>query len=494
MERRHFEMAGGKIIEAKPTELIPKAPLLWQLKVHDSQGIRVLEVGRVVSSGPFRDLQGVREHPPGSLLFELEQTASAQKSDDVEGWAIEEERGNWLAGKVIKALTTELGPKREELDRIFRRARGRLKRYYKHREVPFTPAYQGKWIALTDSKRIRSFRGVPQKEHLLRPIASIECFEEIPCNLCQKACPTSAIQIGRVPRSKNPILNESACTACGLCLTACPAGVIPMIEEREQQSLSRITLRWKGAKPWSQGEFAVILNRRGENLGSARVASIFTSPAIPKMEDKTQLVTLDVPTHLVWEVRAIKRGRLPSSIDEVFLASDRLSAPEEKVEITLNGEKRLVRDRVPISVALFEIGQSRPNDVLLCNDGSCGLCDISVDSVKKPACQTKIHRGMAIRTDYSSDPMIDPMIHPLIPNDAICPCLGIRSQEVIERLKQGNLRSPEAVLSVTHVGEGKCHGQLCMGALRRVLQDQGLEVSQWIDWRFPWSDWILTHN
>ena len=77
---------------------------------------------------------------------------------------------------------------------------------------------------------------------------------------------------------------------------------------------------------------------------------------------------------------------------------------------------------------------------------------------------------------------------------ALCPCLGISREDVIERLKQGKLQSPEAVLSVTRVGEGRCHGQLCMASFKRVLTEQGLDVSQWIDWRFPWSDWILTHS
>jgi hypothetical protein len=70
--------------------------------------------------------------------------------------------------------------------------------------------------------------------------------------------------------------------------------------------------------------------------------------------------------------------------------------------------------------------------------------------------------------------------------------MGVTREQVIERLKQGKLSSPEAVLSVTHVGEGKCHGQLCTEAFRRVLLENGIDASQWIDWRFPWQDWILT--
>ena len=41
----------------------------------------------------------------------------------------------------------------------------------------------------------------------------------------------------------------------------------------------------------------------------------------------------------------------------------------------------------------------------------------------------------------------------------LCPCRGVTRDEILARMEQGKLRSPEAVISVTHVGEGKCHGQ-----------------------------------
>jgi hypothetical protein len=203
--------------------------------------------------------------------------------------------------------------------------------------------------------------------------------------------------------------------------------------------------------------------------------------------DPVQLIEVEVPVHLAWEARAVKRARPPEVVDEMYLnAIQKFSVAHEKVEITLNGEKRLVRDKIPISLALFEIGRNRPEDALLCPDGSCGLCLISVDGVKKPGCQTKLHRGMVIKTTEPSASEKE--------DQSLCPCLGITREQVIERLKHGKLQSPEAVLSVTPVGEGKCHGQLCMGALRRVLIDQGLEADHWVDWRFPWSDWVLSHS
>jgi ferredoxin len=513
VHQRQFEMNGGKIFEAQPLELINKGPLRWLLRVKDSQGIRVMEVARVVSAGPFRVQSGIREHPPGSFLYELDQTASQQLAQDVEGWLLEEERGRWLAGKIVRALATDLS-KRDELDRTFRRAKTKLKHYFEHRNMPHTPSYQGKWLSIGQTNQLRAFGGIPKKLHQERPIASVECFEEISCQICQKVCPTSAIQISSVARKKNVILDESACTACGLCIRSCPTASIPLLREDSTKSTSQITLPWRGRHIWQAGESATLLNRRGETLGSARISKVDpdtsrSSPTPERQEssptstlsstlfsekpsrsnETVQLVQLEIPSHLIWEVRAIKRSRPTVTEDEAYLAAvDRSSTRAEKVEVLLNGEKRWVRDRISISVALFEIGQTRPTDLLICKDGSCGLCQISVDGISKLACQTKIHKGMSIRmTETEKNSAKNP-------TSALCPCLGVTQEQVIERLKQGQIHSPEAARSITHVGEGKCHGQLCMPAFIRVLMDQGLPVSQWIDWRFPWSDWVVKGN
>lgn len=494
VERRYFETLGGKLIEAKPIQLVQKAPLLWQLRLQDSQGIRVIEVGRVISAGPFRDSSSIREWPPGSLLFELEQTASNTKAEDFEGWATEEERGKWLAGKIVRTLVSDLGSKRDEIDPIFKRAKLKLKRYLKHREEPYTPTYQGKWLKISESKNIKNFSGTPKTLHHQKPMASIECFEEISCNLCQLACPTKAIQIGQIPRHNQPILNESACTSCGKCLSTCPSNSIVMIQEKEMNTTSLLTLSWRGQKEWKIGEFATLVNRKGESLGSARITNIQPDPD----REYGQFIQLHIPSHLIWEARGIKRSRSTVNSDPQFwLANQYISEAGSKVEITLNGEKRLVRDKVPISIALFEIGQARPQDILYCKDGSCGLCQVSVDSINKLGCQTRIHKGMNIKTTsaqtHSTDTINQEKVN-LGDNSFLCSCLNITCHQVRERVKQGKLQSPEALLSITPVGEGKCHGQLCLETFKRILQDEGMDITQWIDWRFPWSDWTLSHN
>jgi ferredoxin len=497
VERRRFEVAGGRMLEAKPIRLSLKSALRWEFRIQDTLGVRVLEVSRVVAAGPFGARDGVREHPASSLLFELAQTGGPTPADNMEGWVLEEERARWLGTRIARALSSGLPTEwREELERVHRRARGRLKRYGRHREEPFTPAYQGKWLASADQRAIRAFSGTPQTAQRTRAVASIECFEQIPCNLCELACPTDAIRIGTVPRDPVvPVLTEAACTACGLCLKACPSSATLMIEQKDELPTARLTLPWRGAQKWRRGEFATLLNRRGEPLGGGRIIVEAADTAVAEANDSdregdpsetVQLVQVEVPAHLAWEARGLRRNRRENAEDEVYLEMVKRSAEGagSKVEITFNGEKRLVRDQVPVTIALFETAWNRPEDALFCRDGSCGLCSLSIDGVKKLACQSTTHRGMSIRTEGST---VEAGI-------ALCPCLGVTRGEVAERLEQGQLQSAEAVLSVTHVGEGRCHGRLCMDPFLRQLKASGVETDSWVDWRFPWSDWTRSRT
>ncbi|MCC7442823.1 MAG: 4Fe-4S dicluster domain-containing protein [Bdellovibrionales bacterium] len=485
VERRRFETLGGRVLNGKLLRLDRKGPGLWELRLQDARGVRILEVGRVVAAGPFHDQPGVREYPPGSCLYEMEQTGPAARPDDVEGWVLEEERGRWLGARIARSLVADLGERKEALEKTLRRARARLKACAEHQGLPFAPAYDGKWLSRDALERLRSFEGVPRQAQKARVVASLECVESIPCNLCEKVCPESAIQIRRGVEGESPtFLIESDCTACGLCLAACPSGAAVMLHERDQ-STSLLTLPWSGAGDWEAGDLATLVNRKGERLGSARVS---TQQALPEGAPSgpgpkpLRLVQIEVPTHLVWQARGLRAPRSPGVDAEVGEASLRPDAAEPaRAEILLDGEKRLVREGLTVSIALFELGRARGGDALLCPDGSCGLCDVTIDGVKQRACQVKVRRGMAIRLAARSEPA----------PDALCPCLGVSEERALERMKQGKLSSCEAAVAVTHVGDGRCHGQLCGAAFRKLMADAGIDSAEWSDWRFPWTDWQL---
>ena len=475
--RRRFEMLGGKLIQAVPIGLKKKAPLLWEFRVKDSIGVRVLEVAWVVSAGPFASSDGMREHPPGSCLFELEQSGGMTLEEDPQGWTLEEERGRLLGVRIIKALGTPLGASvdrnvskanREQLEESQRRARSRLKRALRYLDAPLDWTHEGKWSSVESRNRLRSFAGVPKKEHLSREVASIECIEEIECSICETACPEKAISISR---SQGVFLKESACTGCGKCISACPAQVPVLIQEKEALPVAQITL---GLPPWSEfkeKELVSVCNRKGAPLGSAKVL---------QSSREEGWIKLEVPSHLAWEARGIRRTRFQVE-DEWVLKAEKTAA--SKVEVQLQGEKRMLRMGQSLALALFETGFARGDDRLLCRDGSCRRCEIRVDGVKKLACRTQVHRGMSIQLLDRS---------PVEDSDLICPCSQVRSHEVVQKIREGKLNSPDSIRQACGVGEGSCRGRACMGAYQRLLQAEGIECSSWIDWRFPWADWTLS--
>jgi ferredoxin len=500
VERRRFETMGGRIVEATPVSFKKPGAGIGEFRLRDARGVRVIEVSRIVSFGPFSSTESLKEYPPGSLLFEAEQSALETKEKDPEGWMLEEDRARLLAARIAKALVPELGAARDEVEAIVRRSRTRTKRIARHFEEPFELSFSGKWTTGSVLRGLKQFSGVPRTEQHARPVASIECIETIGCNLCETACPTSAIRLDRLrpkrteetPRS---VLDEAACTACGLCLQACPNSTPVLVHEPEDRSMGSIAFTWRhpDAVP-TPGMFVTLLNRKGDPLGTGRVLAEKTvempapsGPLAPtaapaQLLFAEKIVEVEVPTHLIWEARGIRKLKAhASAADPEFLDLSGREFFAERVEISWNGERRFVRGGIPISTAFFENGFQRVNDRLLCEDGSCGLCEVEVDGMRQLACRTKVRKGMAIRS-----------VREDAASDDLCPCLGITESEFKERVDQGSLRSVDATIESTGLGSGKCHGQLCVGAAKRCLERAGLEVEEvrrHVDWRFPWSDW-----
>jgi hypothetical protein len=123
---------------------------------------------------------------------------------------------------------------------------------------------------------------------------------------------------------------------------------------------------------------------------------------------------------------------------------------------------------------------ARPNDILICEDGACGLCQIEVDGIRKFACQTTQHQGMSIRFTRDHEP-----------SSELCPCQNITPEQFEASLTGAMPDTIDALTQVSEVGQGKCHGLLCRKSWVREAQALGVESSRYADWRFPWVDWLF---
>jgi len=470
VERRRFEILGGKIIFGKPARLTKKSPFSWELKVQDSQGMRVMDVARVISVGPFDLDSGFREYPSGSFLVEWENTEAQLVANDVEGVLLDENRAAVLAARIIKGIGTA-SPDQKADSKALWAAKQKLIELESTRDRRFQWTYDGKWLGQESKKLLGEFSGTPKKLEANRIVASIECVESIGCRVCEKSCPSNAIRIERDSKgTATRFLIEDDCTGCGFCLQACPSQVPVMIEGEPAESFTTLIFPYVETPPLKKGDRVGLLNRKGEVLTNSRVLDQF-------LDGETPLWKIEVPSHLIWEARGIVSLAPKQEFEKT---EDIYEEKGARVEVQIQGDVRRVREGQSISVALFENGMARPNDILVCEDGSCGLCQIEVDGVRRFACESTIHQGMAIRFTRDHEQ-----------SSELCPCNRISVSELESKCELTNPDTLEALAQVTDVAKGKCHGLLCQKSCMRIAREWGVQVDRYADWGFPWVDWVF---
>ena len=147
---------------------------------------------------------------------------------------------------------------------------------------------------------LASFNSVPTTERLRekRPVAMIECIQEIPCNSCVVACKLGAIEMARV--NDVPRVDYDKCTGCMACAMVCPGLAVFVL--REGDGGGYVTLPYEFLPVPKTGDQVIALNRTGTVLGKSRVARVLP----PERNDGTALVTIEVPKELLLEARAIR--------------------------------------------------------------------------------------------------------------------------------------------------------------------------------------------
>ncbi len=133
-----------------------------------------------------------------------------------------------------------------------------------------------------------------QKRMEARPVAIIECVQEIPCNPCVDACPTGAISMENL--NAVPLLDAEKCIGCGQCMRVCPGLCIFLVHLTGETA--RVTLPYEMLPLPKIGEMVRTRGRDGSILGEGKVLRVETVG-----EEASSLVTLEVPREMAMHVR-----------------------------------------------------------------------------------------------------------------------------------------------------------------------------------------------
>ena len=145
---------------------------------------------------------------------------------------------------------------------------------------------------------------MPEEARLLRgPIAITECFQNIACNPCVKACPSHAINM-EPDINGLPKVDPDACIGCGLCVSRCPGLAIFVVDMSLDGDDALVTIPFEFLPVPKKGQYACGLSRAGEELGWFEVKRAVSGGK----ENMTWMVTLIVPKDQAMEVRNIKVG------------------------------------------------------------------------------------------------------------------------------------------------------------------------------------------
>jgi Fe-S-cluster-containing hydrogenase component 2 len=157
--------------------------------------------------------------------------------------------------------------------------------------------------------------GIPTKDDIAKitpsderfakgPVVVVECFQEIPCDPCVKACKQGAITM---PGDINalPVVDEKLCNGCGFCISLCPGLAIFVVDKTFSDDYALVKLPYEYVPVPQAGQCVTALNRAGEELGCFEVIRV-TSGGEKNM---TRTLFIIVPQELAMEVRNIRITR-----------------------------------------------------------------------------------------------------------------------------------------------------------------------------------------
>jgi Fe-S-cluster-containing hydrogenase component 2 len=145
--------------------------------------------------------------------------------------------------------------------------------------------------------------GFPGREQMMqKPIAVIECVEEITCNHCKTSCPHGAITVG-YPITALPVLDVEKCKGCGLCIAACPGLAIYLKDYTYSEERALVMFPFEYYPLPEAGQQVTLVNRLGEEVCKGEVLRVNRS----RRNDRTTVISAAFDKEYFFDVVNMKR-------------------------------------------------------------------------------------------------------------------------------------------------------------------------------------------
>lgn len=157
-------------------------------------------------------------------------------------------------------------------------------------------------IGIPTKDELQRAPGIPTKDRLLKgPVAVIECFQDIPCDVCEKACPFGAIKVGD-SLTNLPILDEDKCIGCGNCIPKCPGLAIFVVDLTYSEKYATVSFPYEFLPLPKPEDEVYAVDRKGKVICKATVEKAIYSAKF----DRTYILTIRVPKEYAMDVRFIR--------------------------------------------------------------------------------------------------------------------------------------------------------------------------------------------